>query len=450
MAYRTPMVFNNSTGDDNNASGIGPSTAVTGSAAYCAGSTTTIDLSYDTPDLSAVQVGDCIYIPTLSGTERCFLEIASVTQISYTITVTTTITNSFSFQSWAIGGKRAFGNSAAGRSPFDQNNTDGSFYQEYEIEYTGTDYEHSSGVTIYENASIVGTGSQMPKIVMTSNSQTMFNGHSPMVSNSQGLIANLWITNNGVAITTTAIDWNDESLAVSHCKIGHDTPTPVQIGIYLSGTKAGSSIYATEFYTSGQCCIGSGGSTAFSAYNSCTFTSTGNAGIVINNSSGISSVTNCTFTGCSTGINMSNCDRFFIVNNAFNDVSGIACYVNGSDTGFIGNNVFNDCGTGIDASSTVSFQSRTYGNYFNGCTTNQSADWDTNLMHNSNYDVALGGDPFVSATDTTLAGNSASDVLLDETTADPLTFEMSELRPFGHLNITGGGGGGGSVIVIEE
>jgi hypothetical protein len=333
------MVFNNQTGSDSSASGVGPATAVVGFGAYCAGNTTVIDLSMDFPDLSSVQVGDCIYLPVLDGIERCFLEIASVTAITSTITVTTTVTTAFGTQNWAIGGKRAFGNTNAGRSPFNQVNTDGDFYQEYEIEYTGTDYEHSSGVTLYENPSIVGTGSQLPKIVMTSNGQVMFQGASSRASNSIGLFSNLWITNNGVATGTYAIDMDDESIIIDHCKIGSNTGTKVEIGVVMSGTKAGLSVYACEFVTSSTCIIGSTGSTSMLTVCNSSITSD-TIGINVNNSTGITNVINNSITGGTNGVYMNQSDRFFVAGNAFNGPSTQAGFINAGETGgFIRNPV---------------------------------------------------------------------------------------------------------------
>lgn len=449
MPYRTPMVFNNQTGSDSLASGVGPSTALTGSGAYCSGSSNVIDLSMDFPSLGTVQVGDCIYIPSLDGVERCFLEIASVTPLAYQVSVTTTISSSFSTSSWAIGGKRAFGNTTAGRSPFDQVNTDGEFYQQYEIEYTGTDYTHNAGVTLFENPAIVGTGSQMPKIVMTSNNQKMFQGATVRATNSIGLFSNLWITNNGVATGTYAIDIDDESIIMDHCKIGSDSGTKVEFGVVMSGTKAGLSVYGCEFVTSSTCIVGSSGST--SVLTVCNSSINSDAvGINMNNSSGITNIINNSITGGTNGVYLNQSDRFFVAGNAFNSPSIQAGYISAGETGgFIRNAIVNTT-RGFDASGTVNLTNRVHGNYFHNVTDHTSGDWDTNNMYNSDYDVALGGDPFTSSTDTTLAGNTASDTLKDKTAADASSFEMSELRPWRFLDNSTTGGGGGSIIVIEE
>lgn len=104
-----------STGSNTAASGCGPATAVTGSNAFSGdgaggGTQTDIDLSGDTPDLSAVQAGDILFIDTGSGsTDRHLFEITAVNDTTDIVSVKTAPTTSITSgapKSWAIGGTR--------------------------------------------------------------------------------------------------------------------------------------------------------------------------------------------------------------------------------------------------------------------------------------------------------------------------------------------------------
>ena len=101
MASR--LIYVNSSGSDTQASGCGPATAVYGTGADTDG-TTTIDLSTDSPDLSAVRQYDLIWVDTATG--RAFGEIQSVDNTAKTVTVGETL-DLGTGQNWAIGGKRA-------------------------------------------------------------------------------------------------------------------------------------------------------------------------------------------------------------------------------------------------------------------------------------------------------------------------------------------------------
>ena len=238
MAYNAPMKFNNSTGSDSLASGIGPSTAVTGSGAFCSGGTTAIDLSMDNPDLSGVSAGDCIYIPYLDGAlERSLLEITTVNNSSKSITVSSSVGSFFSAQNWAIGGKRAFGDSTAGRAPFNAYNlSSGSRGMQFDIEYTGTTYTQGTAITLSEVCSIYGTGSQLPRIEYTGSGY--FLTGSSYGSYDATLLANLCICPSS-ANTQGCFSWTDETLIVDSCKFtGETTSSYYSIGFNCNGFDA--------------------------------------------------------------------------------------------------------------------------------------------------------------------------------------------------------------------
>lgn len=97
-----PILFNSSTGSDTAASGLGPATAVTGTAASFSGSVVTLDGS---PDLSGLSAGDCLYLLTSTG--RKFFIIASFDNTAKTVTVDDSPAGTATGRTWAIGGKRA-------------------------------------------------------------------------------------------------------------------------------------------------------------------------------------------------------------------------------------------------------------------------------------------------------------------------------------------------------
>lgn len=147
-----PILFNSSTGDDNLASGLGPSSAVYGSSAELDG-TSTVDVSYDGVDLSSISAGDLLYCSTSSG--RQFSIIASVDTLNETIT-TDDAWPIESGVSWAVGGKRA----TLQNSQHLWIKTDGIGQQTYELE---TDQTMSSYVVSYSGmggsikSSVAGT-----------------------------------------------------------------------------------------------------------------------------------------------------------------------------------------------------------------------------------------------------------------------------------------------------
>lgn len=105
MALPT-ILFNSSTGSDSAASGAGPSTALTGSGASLA-SSTSIDLSADAPDLSGVATDGSavLWVQTSSG--RQFFKIVNTNNTTKVVTVANAATVTEASRLWAIGGKRA-------------------------------------------------------------------------------------------------------------------------------------------------------------------------------------------------------------------------------------------------------------------------------------------------------------------------------------------------------
>lgn len=162
-ALTNPIIFNNSTGSDSLSSGSGPATAInhstTGQTATTDG-TTTVQIS-GSPDLSGISAGDLLYVNTSSG--KKYSAISGVNNTLKTITVDDNLTAGSGLD-WAVGGKLSgiLGTNAA--NLWSTSHVGG---WEYEIEYTGTDYD-LGGVswTLAANGAIkiTGTGAQKPTV----------------------------------------------------------------------------------------------------------------------------------------------------------------------------------------------------------------------------------------------------------------------------------------------
>lgn len=113
-----PVILVNATGgSDTAASGAGPSTALTGTAASYSTATVTLDGS---PDLSGVATdgSHVLYLVTSSSTR--FFKITAKDNGAKTVTVTPNPAGTASGLTWAIGGKRASINSTSSRLLFEQ------------------------------------------------------------------------------------------------------------------------------------------------------------------------------------------------------------------------------------------------------------------------------------------------------------------------------------------
>jgi len=148
MAFPT-IKFNNSTGSDTAASGAGPTTAVTGTAAaHTDGATTNVITLTNSPDLSGVAKDGsaALWLKTASG--RQFTKITDVDNTAKTVTVISNFTiASGSAVNYAIGGKRSGLTSADSRFVF----VDAMAGWTIEFENTGTNYS-------WDQAELVPTG----------------------------------------------------------------------------------------------------------------------------------------------------------------------------------------------------------------------------------------------------------------------------------------------------
>lgn len=171
-APRAAIVFNATTGSDTAASGLGPASAISGTAAAHTGgsASTTITLT-GSPDLSGVQAGDLLWLKTASG--RQFSVIASADNSAKTVTVDDSFTIAeASAVNYAIGGKRATWNDADSRLLFSADAKAG-----WTIE-TETDQAISSAISISVagdmttgHIRVQGSGASRPVITQSANAE---------------------------------------------------------------------------------------------------------------------------------------------------------------------------------------------------------------------------------------------------------------------------------------
>lgn len=455
-----PLRINNSTGSDTAASGIGPSTAVTGSGAYYSGTGTDIDLSYDSPDLSGVQVGDLIW---LNGQQQLHV-ITAVSIISSTVTVEDIwgVLSSFSFESWAIGGKRAFGDSTAGRAILSRTNIR---YQDsttqgavYEIEYTGTDYTHSSALEIGQNVYLQGSGSQRP--TLSSNGVGNFVTWGSLTNGSNG---------NGTVFAylrfypaynhSGSYVYNQycNNVIFESCVFG-DLTGSYSMGraYYSSDTTANSSFNNCKFMDLNSdgniLCVGS---STLTTVNNCVFCRESNGAdscLKVNSSSASLVATNSFFYGYYRGIDIGLADRVVIANCIFDDGTDHIWFDDLPLNGVVTNCIFHDSSSNaIDGNLNVYtplVQNVFYGN--------------ANDIHSSYHQGAranhptltLTSDPFSSgafqqkALADTTDGNAVADLNTDDAESSS---EFCYSYPFRWMESDASGGGGGSnVFVIED
>ena len=150
MALPT-ILINSATGSDSAASGAGPATALTGTAAStnAGGTIVTLDGS---PDLSGVATdgSHVIYLADSTAGARNFGKITAADNGAKTVTVANAFGGSLSGKSWAIGGKRASLLGSVSYKLLDNNGTNGDAMAGWIIEMqSGHTETRSSRANIY-------------------------------------------------------------------------------------------------------------------------------------------------------------------------------------------------------------------------------------------------------------------------------------------------------------
>ena len=390
------ILFNNSTGSDTTASGLGAANvygtgaSTTGASAVVTGISTT-----------GVSAGDLLWVQSSSG--RQFSIIASVDS-STQVTCDDTFDNTESGRTWAIGGKRA-GSDLSNDAIFKEA-PDGATI---EIEYTGTDYTNTGTLSPSLGSdtspvTIKGTGLQAPRIVgPTSNSNCvrLLSGayiweNLQFIQNKQGgggvdcFIIFDNVTRNRFYKCTFRSEQSNAggSLFVDGRNSNH-------IGIFDRCIFDGNNLATTGFRRSG-------GASTYAAQTliNCTFKDVSGTAIFIGDTR-TTVVRNCIIHDCSEGVGIQ-ADSFYMQNIndcIFYNLSGNGITLNNSQnvlcSNFTGNifhsitgNAFSaaadySSGQGLSVIENNAFYSITGSNY-------------SNLNAGSN-DITLTADPFVSA-----------------------------------------------------
>lgn len=155
------IVFNNSTGSDTQASGLGPANAVYGTGASTTGASAVVTGI----DTTGVTAGDLLWVESSSG--RQFSIIASVDS-STQVTCDYNFDNTESGRTWAIGGKRNSIDDVSSRLILTTDNIN--YEWTVELENTGIDYTVTSSIIL---KAITVNGDSTNPTVISSN----FNGY---------------------------------------------------------------------------------------------------------------------------------------------------------------------------------------------------------------------------------------------------------------------------------
>lgn len=256
--------FNNSTGSDTAASGAGPATAVTGTAAAHTNGVASTTITFaDSPDLSGVaQDGSALlFLNTASG--RKFTRISTVDNSAKTCVVEDSFNiASGSAVNYAIGGKRATLNHADSRKLF-YNGGDGDCKGgvRVEIEYTGTNYILTSAnggklqvqlaATTNGAPSFVGTGATRPTVEQQGSGADCFS----FWGSAGAYLQNLQITHTGASRGILCANWGGGSTPCTlvNCKFSGGS-----LGLYGSTPWIAIGCEFTGFSTAGGAVVSAG------------------------------------------------------------------------------------------------------------------------------------------------------------------------------------------------
>jgi len=443
------ILFNNSTGSDTTASGLGAAN-VYGSGASTTGSSAVVT-GIDTTGVSS---GDLLWVQSSSG--RQFSIIATVDS-STQVTCDDVFANTESGRTWAIGGKRAGSDFST-----DAIITEAPDGATIEIEYTGTDYTNSGSInpSLGSNTNpvtIKGTGSQAPRIVGTTlNASCVRLGVGAYIWENLQFIQN---KQGGVGIDCFVIFSKPTSNRFYKCTFRSeqsdaggslfvDGQNTSHVGVFDNCIFDGNNLASTGF-------LRSGGTSNYAAQTliNCTFKDLSGTAIFLGDTR-TTLVRNCIVHDCSEGVGIQS-DSFYMQNIndcIFYNLSGNGITLNSSQnvlcSNFTGNIFHSITGNAFSAAADYSsgqemsviennaFYSITGSNY-------------SNLNAGAN-DIHLTADPFVDA--------AAGDFNLNATAGGGATLRASNFAintdtsvyPFRQYVSDDFGGGGGNVIVIEE
>ena len=264
------ILIDSATGSDTAASGAGPSTALTNTAAATNPAGTTVTLNAGTVLTGVSTTGsDVIYINDTTAGHRRFAKITGTSGsggATPQVTVAEAFFGSLSGKTWAIGGKRASLGSASSLLLIDNNSSDGDAMPGWTIEFqTGHTETFASSINFYRSGTTAGlinvrgaTGTP-PVLTFSSDSNGMIvRGNAWSFSNLDGR------NNSGSKTTSTFIVAvsGQTTLVLSGLKVAHATDyfyRPLQFNGPLAtmvvgceiGYAADSNIYIDNAFTMG-------------------------------------------------------------------------------------------------------------------------------------------------------------------------------------------------------
>lgn len=437
-----PILFNNSTGSDSAASGLGPATAVTGTGASL-NATSTVDVSADSPDLSGVTAGHLLWVLTSSG--RQFSVIASVDNAAKTITCDDAFAVTESSRTWAVGGKRSGLTDANSRALFGSTNAKTGW--EINFEYTGTAYTYSASLTVSPSnvggvLLIKGTGAG--EVVL--DFDYMFEA---IIGVGWVRLENLTIQRSRVAsdyVAPTIKTYGDWTL--TDCKL-----------IHINGQVRGPGASGIEFNSNRRYFIrcvrvrfencdegvfkNSGSEDAMVHLQDCSF---------INNRYAVYaygknfSIQGCLFQGNTTAaiIMLSLSDSFVVTGNIFYGANETVSFPSGeSSYGTLSHNVFSGVtGTAVTFGDTT--RALSVENAFYDCGTNYSGSFV------GADDISLSSDPFVDAASDDFNLNTTSGGGAELRSTSNAMPGLADTAYYPYRRWVSDDFGGGSVIVVED
>lgn len=445
MAY--PTIAINSSGSNTAASGAGPGTALTGTAA-ATHANTTVNIT-DAVDLSGVATDGsaALWVSSSSGLQWSRITAISGSSGNWTVTVSTAYANTESGRTWAIGGKRQ---TCAGSAQLFKDAVTSNTGWTIDIQ-TGETITVAIVCNIVANRAtplvIKSTTSTRPLITTATNSVDLFNISSAQYVMFQHLsfssTAGTRGRGIGVPSATASNIWADDCVFdgfstaiegdnVTYFYIGYVILTRCEIkNCATAGTKLRSSLYAAQCYIHGN---GDG----FQWPNAAPIQTIEQPVVIVD----------CVISGNTNGVNyqytgaLSNCP-LVLINNTISGNSGDGIKYSPSQLILVNvNNIYyNNTGTGLNLVGGAVADCTSYNNAYGSNGTNTS---------NVPIDLAsitLTASPFNSATDFGLNSTAGGGAAAKGAAGLVTNASANTAGDVGAIPSGGGGAGGGGRLI---
>lgn len=411
-ALSGPIKFNNSTGSDTNASGCGPSVAISINMQVSSGSNSTSSAMWS----GTINAGDIVYYNTATGVKFNVVASANNSAGFQSITFDSSWGQNIFGGTAYCGGKRRTIDDADSRLLFHDDVTAEGW--DIEIEHTGSDYSLTSQLELSGRKTITGTGSSKPSI----------------------------------SISNFAASAIEAVTGYSSFTLLHDYHFK-----FLDFSASANRVYAPP---GGDTVVFSMAAGAAYSFDDCTFNNGSGDFQVLFNSSIPVVFRKCVFTGsvvsvfntqgAALGCNF-NGGQYGILNNAGQDAKVVGCTfdqvtviaVEGRAISVV-NNIFYGCGTGLKNgtnSQSRGLNSIVYGNIFDSCTTGISGYSTINTTGN-NFNANTTDTSLVDSDNNTNPTNLSQSLLTDPANND-FTLDASgstqsvSFKPLGDASSSG-------------